>query len=216
MSRKPRINIAGNKYGRLTVLSFVKTEKAEYRWNCICDCGKTSIVESSHLKAGSIKSCGCLKTDSLTKHGHTSGYKKSPEYSTYQAMIARCYDINHKSYKRYGGRGIRVCKRWLKSFENFLKDMGLKPSAKHSLDRKKVNGNYTKPNCRWATEYEQQRNKRTNVWYEVYGKKYVQFDLCDLLKVEYRVLKRKLNNNWTLEQIFDHYMNKKTNDYLAG
>ncbi len=89
---------------------------------------------------------------------------KNPLYKIYYCMKARCYNENIRSYKDYGGRGIRVCRRWmgLNGFSNFEKDMGNRPSRRHSLDRIRVNGNYTPKNCRWATSHQQASNKRNN------------------------------------------------------
>jgi hypothetical protein len=84
--------------------------------------------------------------------------ERKPLYDTWRGMWERCTNPNAARYKRYGGRGIRVCKRW-ESYENFVKDMGPKPSPQHSVDRKNNNGNYCKSNCRWATTIQQARNK---------------------------------------------------------
>lgn len=84
-------------------------------------------------------------------------------------MIRRCTDENNKSYHNYGGRGITVCKRWT-LFKNFLKDMGKRPSSKHTLDRKDNNGNYEKGNCRWVVRKEQMRNIRKNRMITAFGK----------------------------------------------
>lgn len=84
-----------------------------------------------------------------------------PLYNTWYAMIDRCYSINHPSYRRYGGRGISVCDRWRNNLDNFIEDMGEKPSPTHSIDRINNNGNYEPSNCRWATMSEQQTNKNT-------------------------------------------------------
>lgn len=91
-------------------------------------------------------------------HGHAKG-GKSPEYRAWHAMRQRCYHPSQPHYSRYGGRGIVVCERW-QVFANFLADMGLRPSPRHSLDRINNSGNYEPGNCRWATLVEQCRNRR--------------------------------------------------------
>lgn len=90
----------------------------------------------------------------------THRMSNTPEWRAWRAMRARCYSPTHQVYDRYGGRGIRVCKRWRNSFENFFEDMGARPSPTHSLDRIDNEKGYTPSNCRWATEVNQQRNRR--------------------------------------------------------
>jgi hypothetical protein len=91
-----------------------------------------------------------------TVHGGT----RSREFNTWKGMQRRCYLQSAAGFKNYGGRGIAVCDRWLHSFENFLADMGCKPSPKHSIDRINNDGNYEPGNCRWATAKEQRQNRR--------------------------------------------------------
>jgi hypothetical protein len=94
------------------------------------------------------------------KHGHACRHPRSSEYNCWGSMIARCTNPNDPGWKNYGGRGIRVCERWRNSFENFLADMGLKPSPGLSIERVENDGNYEPGNCRWATRKEQRANQR--------------------------------------------------------
>ena len=154
------INLIGTRYGKLTIIARAENQGKKVRWLCECDCGNQSIVQSGHLKNGSIKSCGCVGAH---------GMSDSSTHRSWRSMRQRCTDRNHRSFRDYGGRGITICERW-NSFENFLADMGERPNGM-TLDRRDVDGPYDVSNCRWATAKEQQNNKRNNHLVEYAGEK---------------------------------------------
>lgn len=155
------LKLSGARFGRLTAINRVCGQRRT-RWLCQCDCGNTKIILTDSLRSGRTKSCGCLWKEAMaavhTKHGHARANHRSSEFMTWAAMVDRCSNPNHADFANYGGRGIKVCKRWLK-FENFLADMGKRPAGQ-SLDRKNNNGIYSKRNCRWATSRVQNNNRR--------------------------------------------------------
>lgn len=157
-------DLTGMKFHRLTVLGrAVQHGKGPVKWFCRCDCNHELIVEGYQLTTGGTKSCGCLRIESFVAMNTRHGMCKSPEYNSWDAMIQRCRNPLGKNYHHYGGRGITVCERWLSSFENFYADMGPKPTPKHSIDRINNDGNYEPGNCRWATQSEQNFNKRRSL-----------------------------------------------------
>ncbi len=156
-------------FGRLVTTGLHRRDNSNLYIECLCSCGSKKFIYFHSLQRGLTKSCGCLRAEESSKnpkgykHGHAPKGNFSKEYRTWHGMLQRCCNKNGKVYKNYGGRGIKVCKRWLSSFENFYSDMGDAPTKFHSLDRINNERGYSAKNCRWATAKEQSNNTRVNL-----------------------------------------------------
>lgn len=174
------IDLVGRKFCRLVVLERKENNKHnQIQWLCLCNCGNKKIITGNRLRTNHTKSCGCLNAENLKKSNKTHGLSGNKEYRSWASMKARCYNPNDGKYKNYGGRGISVCKRWMK-FENFLADMGTKPTPSHQIDRKNTNGSYEPANCRWVTPKENSQNRLNSKFWVVNGKTFG--SSCDAAK----------------------------------
>lgn len=192
------IDISGNTYHFLTVISY----KENGYWICQCSCDEKTIiiVKGSQLKNGHTKSCGCFNKMVISKLNKTHGMAKTSIYSIYRNMINRCYNKKVKCYKNYGGRGIKVCQRWLDGFENFYEDMGPRPSDKHSIDRIDNNGDYCLENCRWTTAQEQGNNRRNNRIVIYDNEEFTLTDLANKFNIDVKILHERLGYGWSIEK----------------
>jgi len=161
------IDRTGHVYNHLTVTRLDHLEGELRYWECRCECGAEVVVQASNLVSGSTKSCGCHRSRRMAERNRTHGMAYSSEWESWRAMRDRCYQPSNASFKTYGAVGITVCGRWRDSFENFLEDMGKKPTPDHSIDRIDGTKGYAPENCRWATKSAQAINRkpRAKGWY---------------------------------------------------
>jgi hypothetical protein len=204
----PKYSISpGMKFGRLTVLGHPVQRGTKRFVRCACECGNETDAQVYAMVDGRVVSCGCYREAAIgersTTHGDARRGAVSPEYESWQGMKKRCESTDSPSYKHYGGRGIKVCERW-QSFENFLADMGRKPSPAHSIDRYPNNdGNYEPGNCRWATDVEQTNNRRVTPFVTYDGRTQTIKQWADELGFKYWSLRNRLVNlGWPVEKAF--------------
>lgn len=189
----PVKNKLHQEFGRLTVIAYAGKKRGKHYWRARCKCGVERDYVSNSL-GRNTNSCGCLHDDTRYKK---HGMRRSKVYNTYHLMMRRCYKENSREYKNYGGRGISVCEDWLgeNGFIRFLRDIGEPASSKLSLDRINNEGNYTKSNCRWATQKQQTRNKRNNVWLEHNGEKMCLSDWANRIGVTGTAITERLKED---------------------
>jgi hypothetical protein len=192
----------GLKYERLTILregTSIKYGKTTMRkvW-CKCDCGVEKEIDLNSIKRKKSTSCGCFSKEvakeNSTKHGLAmlSTGIKHPDYSIWTKLKHRCLNPNDKSYKHYGGRGIKICDRWINSFENFINDLGWRPSKNYSLERIDYNKDYCPENCKWILKSEQSKNCRRVKLIDYDNQKYCLTDLCKKLGLSYSTMRHRV------------------------
>lgn len=191
-----RNSILEGRFGRLTPVGpafFTKHPKVV----CLCDCGNYTIACYHDMRYGLWNSCGCYKKDNNPRTTH--GLAKTVEHNTWVGMLSRCHNKNRRCYIRYGGRGITVHDSWLGrcGFEQFLKDMGPRPSPNHSIDRIDNDGNYEPNNCRLATRSQQVRNRNLGHFLEIDGVRKSYRGWSEVSGVETQTIYLRVKNGMT-------------------
>lgn len=193
------IDLSGLKFGRWTVLKEAAPQNTSTMWECRCDCGTIKAVNGKSIRRGLSTSCGCYNTEKARNQGthrqsgRENGNKETAEYRIWSGMRKRCTNPRAQRFDRYGGRGISICEKW-SDFQQFFKDMGPRPTPRHSIERVDNDGNYCPENCRWATPEEQANNNSRNIIVLVEGVKMTLAAASDALGISYSSAYRRLKS----------------------
>lgn len=204
------IDFTGKTFNRWTVIRFAGVQENKRMWECKCNCGNIHTYPTSGL--GKTVSCGCFQKETIIRimNAKPKIGKRPPEYHVWKSMINRCTNTSSDKYKDYGGRGIMVCGRWLNSFDNFISDMGRRPSSLYSIDRFPNNdGDYEPHNCRWATMKEQANNRRSNILIILNGNTNTLQQIIDSVGMNKQTFKSRLYLGWSIEDIIDRPIKHK-------
>lgn len=199
------IDLTGCRFERLTVVAYsdkkVKNKNSHY-YVCVCDCGVIKDIRRHALLRGETQSCGCLRSDLVSKANIKHGQSKDRLYATWSTMRYRCNNSNADQWRFYGGRGIKVCEEWndkgngYLTFKEWALANGYKPNL--TIDRIDSNGNYEPSNCQWATDKEQARNRGNTVIVEVNNKTYYSLSaLAEETGIPREILQYRLRNGVT-------------------
>lgn len=208
---KKALDLTGQRFGRLVVEARDLSYKKAAYWICKCDCGGSTTVQSTHLRSGATQSCGCLNSENVRKRRTSHGSSRSKLYRTWCSMKDRCYREKNKHYENYGGRGITVCQEWKESFEAFetwAMANGYRDDL--TIERIDVNGNYEPSNCKWATNKEQQNNRRNNHFLTYDGKTQTIAQWAEETGLDWMVIYDRFRNGWPVERILTEPLNNPT------
>lgn len=193
LPRSPK-DLSGQLFGSLVVQRYL----GRSRWECLCACGRTTIVKTGSLPNGHTRSCGC-KIGIKHRGNPTHGLSRLPAYKRWAIMISRCYSPGDISFPRYGGRGITVCERWRHSVENFYADMG-DPPPETSLERIDNDAPYSPENCCWALRGQQARNRRSNHVLTYNDETHTIIEWAESMQLRPSCLYQRIRAGWSIER----------------
>lgn len=195
------LNLSGQKFGRLSVLSMTASRDGMSVWNCLCECGQSADILGKSLVRGNTKSCGCLRREQLVERNTTHGMSEHSAFECWIGMRKRCFNVASSDYADYGGRGILPSPEW-EFFATFWKDMGPTWKAGLTLDRIDVNGPYSKENCRWATRLDQANNKRNNRFLDTPNGRMTFAQAVRFYGLTKTALWHRIRRGWSTERLF--------------
>lgn len=209
------IDLTNQRFEKLTVLKRVENGiHGNARWECLCECGKTTIVDARNLRSGAVKSCGCLRQVSYNVTHNSSG---TSLYQMWRSMLYRCENPKHTAYKSYGQRGICVCEEWhdFLVFKKWVEET--KPSGKVTLDRIDNNKGYTPDNCKWSSPKEQAHNRRSNLLFEYQEKTHDLQQWSEILGFNYKTVHNRIYKlGWDFEKAISTPIDTKKRSRWKG
>ena len=183
-------DMTGESFNGCKVISYVGTKNRRAVWKCICFCGEEFEAVGTQIRNGHKKSCGCLRSKVTTEKNYKHGKVNTRLYTIWSGMKARCNNVKHPAYDRYGGRGIKVCEEWEKSFEEFEKWAKNNGYEKHlTIDRINNDEGYSPDNCQWSDYYQQARNKSNNSLSLYKGKMRTRGEIAELTGLTYSAVR---------------------------
>lgn len=195
----------GLKFNKLTVVAREGSTKSKHiLWRCVCECGKERVVKGTSLRTNEVQNCGCTPREIKIEVRKFPNYA---EYRTWQGIKDRCFNENSHVYHRYGGRGITMSEDWVNDFSTFFRDVGNRPTDKHTLDRIDNDKGYSKDNCKWSTPYEQNRNKCNNKYITYLGEEMIISDFRKLINVQGSLVYHHLKTK-SPEEVIEFFKNK--------
>ena len=205
-----RIDLTGQRFGRLVVEKYAYTNNCLAVWLCLCDCGNRTKVLAKSLRSGNTKSCGCFRKEVQKSVNTTHGMTRTPLYNSWRGMKERCEKPNHQEYHRYGGRGISFCPEW--SDFNTFKEWALSNGYRKGLmiDRIDNNGNYSPDNCKWSDWLEQANNKINNHFIDYNGQIKTLAEWARFFNMPYSMLRSRIYDGWSIERAFNTPPGAKT------
>lgn len=220
MGGHPVVNLAGLKFGKLTVTEFVGMRENQSLWLCSCECGGQKVVARGDLKKGAVKTCGCFnrmrKEMALLKKQEKEKKRLNAKprekvrrerlYGVWDGMKTRCYNENDKAYRLYGAKGIEICLEWLdyNNFREWAYQSGYDENAKKyecTIDRIDNKKGYYPENCRWVNAKVQCNNRSTNIVLEYKGEAKTLAQWEEETGIDQKTLRaRVMRYKWTAEK----------------
>ena len=195
-----KLDLTGQRFGKLTVVHEVEKLGHFTAWLCKCDCGRESIVRTNSLRAGATKSCGCGIVEATRARATKYSIRNMRLYHVWYGMINRCQDPKSKFYHRYGGRGISVCEEWhdYEAFARWALCNGYKEGL--SIDRTDNDGNYDPNNCRWTTMKVQHNNTSQCKFYTINGETHSVSEWAEMYGLRHGLVLHRLARGMSIEE----------------